>query len=41
MIKGTIHQEDRHNKPFDTLITKKQIYKAKIRRNIREKKIYI
>ena len=24
MIKGTIHKEDRHHKPLDTLTTKKQ-----------------
>ena len=41
MIKGTIHKEDRHHKPLDTLTTKKQIYKTKIKRNIREKKKYI
>ena len=34
----TIHKEDRHHKPLDILTTKKQIHKAKIRRNIREKK---
>ena len=34
MIKGTIHKEDRHDKPLDTSTTKK----AKIRRNIKEKK---
>ena len=26
MIKGTIHKEDRHHKPLDTLTTKKQRY---------------
>ena len=26
MIKGTVHKEDRHYKPLDTSITKKQTY---------------
>ena len=26
MIKGTIHKEDRHHKPLDTLTIKKQRY---------------
>ena len=41
MMKGTIHKKDRHHKLLDTLTTKKQAHKAKIRRNIREKKKYI
>ena len=28
MIKGTIHKEDRHHKPLDTLTTKTQRYIA-------------
>ena len=39
MVKGTIHKEDRHHKPLDTLTRK--IHKAKIRKNIGEKKKYI
>ena len=35
MVKGTIHK-DRHHIPLDTLTIKK--HKAKIRRNIRERK---
>ena len=38
MQKGTIHKEDRHHKPLDSLITRTKINKAKLRRNIREKK---
>ena len=41
MIKGTIHKEDKHHKPLDTLTTKKPIHKPKIRRNIKEKNIII
>ena len=41
MIKGTIHKKDSHHKLLDTLTTKKQTHKAKIRRNIREKKKYL
>jgi len=41
MIKGTIHKKDRHHKLLDTLTTKKQTHKEKIRRNIRQKKKYI
>ena len=41
MRKGTIHKKDRHHKLLDTLTTKKQTHKEKIRRNIREKKKYI
>ena len=38
MIKVTIHKKDRHHKPLDTLTNKEtKIYKAKIRRNMREK----
>lgn len=35
MMKGTIHKEDRHHKPLDTLATK--ICEANIRRDIRGK----
>ena len=45
MIKGSIHKEDRHHKPLDTLTTKKQRYiqkiHTKIRRYKRENKKYI
>ena len=37
MIKGTIHKEDRHHKPLDTLTTKKQRYIAKIQSKIQKK----
>ena len=39
-INGSIHKEDRHRKPLDTLTIKK-IHKAKIRRYKRENKKYI
>ena len=34
MIKGTIHKEDRHHKPLDTLTTKTQRY---IKQKLEEK----
>ena len=40
MIKGTIHKEDKHHKPLDTLTTEKLIHKPKIRRNIKKRKKY-
>ena len=41
MIKSIIHKEDRHHKQLDSLITKTKINKAKLIRNIREKKKHI
>ena len=34
MMKGTIHKEDRHHKPLDTLATKKQRYVKQISEEI-------
>ena len=39
MIKGTIHKENRHQKPLDTVTIREQRYiKQKSEKNIREKK---
>ena len=38
MTKGTVHKEDRHHKPLDTLTTRKQRYIEQKSINIREKK---
>ena len=37
----TYNSQRRYHKPLDTLTANKQRYKAKVRRNIREKKKYI
>ena len=41
MIKGTIHKEDRHHKPLETLTTKKQRYIKPKSGEIKGKRKYI